>query len=179
MYKALNEGSYWLMEMNMRKTLSTSIDFPFQSPKLSRESCFALSLNYAGLCKERFSKQVTQLSAQSTFKENCRNTKKINFQFHHRKFSQQRHSILSYYSRRVTRGGRGGLLPCTFLKTERKCPDFGKRWKGALILAIYVLNFSKCFPVRPCSFCPRRAIWRKIMEALKALTLTIICTKFS
>ena len=47
------------MEMNMRKTLSTSIDFPFQSPKLSRESCFALSLNYAGLCKERSSKQVT------------------------------------------------------------------------------------------------------------------------
>ena len=47
------------MEMNMRKTLSTSIDFPFQSPKLSRESCFALSLKYAGLCKERASKQVT------------------------------------------------------------------------------------------------------------------------
>ena len=96
-----------------------------------------------------------QLSTQSTFKENCRNTKKINFQFHHRKFSQQRHSILSYYSRRVTRGGRGGLLPCTFLKTERKCPDFGKRWKGALILAIYVLNFSKCFTAQPCSLCPR------------------------
>ena len=45
--------------MNVRKALSTSIDFPFQSPKLSRESRFALSLNYAGLCKERFSKQVT------------------------------------------------------------------------------------------------------------------------
>ena len=43
----------------MRKTLSTSIDFPFQSPKLSRESCFALSLNYAGLRKERSSKDVT------------------------------------------------------------------------------------------------------------------------
>ena len=179
MYKALNERSYWLIGMNIRKTLSTSIDFTFQSPKLSRESCFALSLNYAGLCKERFSKQVTQLSAQSTFKENCRNTKKINFQFHHRKFSEQRHSILSYYSRRVIRGGRGRFLSCTFLKIGRRCPDFGKRWKGALILAIYVLNFSKCFPVRPCSFCPRRAIWRKIMEALKALTLTIICTKVS
>ena len=154
MYRALNESSYWWIQMNTRKTLLTSIGFPFQSPKLSRESCFALSLNYAGLCKERFSKQVTQLSAQSTFKENCRNTKKINFQFHHRKFSQQRHSILSYYSRRVTRGGRGGLLPCTFLKTERKCPDFGKRWKGALILAIYVLNILKMFPCSTLFFLP-------------------------
>ena len=115
---------------------------------------------------------------QSTFKENCRSTKKINFQFHHRKFSHQKHSALSYYDRSVSREGRGGLLSCTFLKIGRKCPDFGKRRKGALILAIYMLNFSKCFPARSCSFCPRRKIWRKIMEALKALILTIICTKF-
>ena len=47
-----------MIEMNIRKTLSTSIDFPFQSPKLSRESWFALSLNHAGLCKERSSKPV-------------------------------------------------------------------------------------------------------------------------
>ena len=46
------------MEMNIRKTLLTSADFPFQSPKLSRESSFTLSLNYAGLCKKRSSKQV-------------------------------------------------------------------------------------------------------------------------
>ena len=45
--------------MSIRKTLSTSIDFPLQSPKPSRKSCFALSLNYAELCKERSSKQVT------------------------------------------------------------------------------------------------------------------------
>ena len=45
--------------MNIRKMLSTSIDFPFQVPKLSRESCFAFSLNYAGLCNKRPSKQVT------------------------------------------------------------------------------------------------------------------------
>ena len=45
--------------MKIWKTLSTSIDLPFQSRKLSRENCFALSLNYAGLCKERSSKQVT------------------------------------------------------------------------------------------------------------------------
>ena len=48
-----------MIEMNVRKTLSTSIDLSLQSSKLSRESCFALSLNYAGLCKERSSKQVT------------------------------------------------------------------------------------------------------------------------
>ena len=29
-------------------------------------------------------------------------------------------------------GGRGGGLPCPFLKTEEKCPDFAK--KSALIL---------------------------------------------
>ena len=166
--------------MNVRKTLLTSIDFPFQSPKLSRESCFALSLNYAGLCKERSSKQVAHnFQRRALLRKIVETLKKINFQFHHRKFSLQEHSILSYYNRRVTRGRRGGLLFCTFLKIGRKCPDFGKMWKGARILAIYVLNFSKCFPVRPCSFCPLRAIWRKIMEALKGLTLTIICTKFS
>ena len=180
MYRALNERSYWLTEVNIKKALSTSIDFLFHSPKLSPESCFALSLNYAGLCKERSSKQVTDdFQRRPLLRKIVETLKKSNFQFHHRKFSQQRHSILSYYNRRVTRGGRGGLLSCTFLKIGRKCPDFGKRWKGALILAIYVLNFSKCFPVRPCSFCPRRAIWRTIMEALKALTLSIICTKFS
>ena len=59
MYRGLNERSHRLIEMNIRKTLSISIDFPFQNPKLSRESCFALSLNYAGLCKKRSSKQVS------------------------------------------------------------------------------------------------------------------------
>ena len=32
------------------------------------------------------------------------NTKKNNFQFHHRKFSPKRYSMLSYYYRHVTRG---------------------------------------------------------------------------
>ena len=176
MYNALNERSYWLIEMNIRKTLSTSIDFTFQSPKLSRESCFALSLNYAGLCKERSSKQVAHnFQRRALLRKIVETLKKSIFSF----------TIVNLVNKGIlyflitTRGGRGGLLSCTFLKIGRKCPVFRKRWKGALILAIYVLNFSKCFPVRPCSFCPRRAIWRKIMEALKALTLTIICTKFS
>ena len=29
--------------------------------------------------------------------------------------------------RRVNRGGRGGGLPCPFLKFKEKCPDFGKK----------------------------------------------------
>ena len=89
--------------------------------------------------------------------ENCGNTKKINFQFHHHKFSQQRHSILSKISapfhlflntgpflpisKKVqerspplpplvvitTREGRQGLLSCTFLEIGRKGPVFRKR----------------------------------------------------
>ena len=34
------------------------------------------------------------------------------------------------------RGGRGGL-PCPFLKIEKKCPDFGKKWPD------YVLPWVK------------------------------------
>ena len=37
-----------------------------------------------------------QLTTQSTLKEYHGNTKNINFQFHHRKFSQQRYSAFSY-----------------------------------------------------------------------------------
>ena len=33
--------------------------FQFHRPKLSLESCFTLSLNYGGLCKERSAKQAT------------------------------------------------------------------------------------------------------------------------
>ena len=33
-------------------------------------------------------------------------------------------------------GGRGGL-PCPFLKIEKKCPDFGKKWPD------YVLPWVK------------------------------------
>ena len=71
--------------------------------------------------------QNRQQTMQSTFKENHGNSKKNNFQFHYRKFSKQRNSVLSYYYRRVTRGRREGGLSCTFLKIGRKCSDFGKK----------------------------------------------------
>ena len=48
---------------------------------------------------------------QSTLKENHRNTKKIKFQFDHRKFSHQRNSTLSYYYKCVARGGEGEVPP--------------------------------------------------------------------
>ena len=67
------------------------------------------------------------LPTQNTFKENYGSTKKINFQFHYRKFSKQRNSVLSHYYRRVTRGTKGRGIYFTFLKIGRKCSDFGKK----------------------------------------------------
>ena len=67
------------------------------------------------------------LPTQSTSKENHGNTKNINFQFHYRKFSKQRNSVLSYYHRRVTKRRRGRGLYLTFMKIGRKYSDFGKK----------------------------------------------------
>ena len=67
------------------------------------------------------------LPTQSTSKENHGNPKNINFQFHYRKFSKQRNSVLSYYHRRVTRRRRGRGLYLTFMKIGRKYSDFGKK----------------------------------------------------
>ena len=56
---------------------------------------------------------------------------------------------LSIYLRRVTRGGRGGGLPCPFSKIGKKCPNFGKKmpwlcpsWVKFLILNV-VLRVSR------------------------------------
>ena len=38
---------------------TTSIGFPFHGPKLSRESCFTISFNNAGLYNERSTKGTT------------------------------------------------------------------------------------------------------------------------
>ena len=40
-------------------TFTTNIDFQFHGPKLSRERCFTLSFNYAGLYKEHCTKKAT------------------------------------------------------------------------------------------------------------------------
>ena len=123
----MKEAADWLKWLSGWITLSASIDFPFQSPKLSRESSFTLSLGYAGLCKERPSKQVTDnFQRRALLRKIVETLKKINFQFDHCKFSKQRNSILSYYYRRVTRGKRGRGLYLTFLKIGRNCFDFEK-----------------------------------------------------
>ena len=44
--------------LNASIFVSSFLNFQFQSPKFRREGCFTLSLNYAGLYKERSSKQV-------------------------------------------------------------------------------------------------------------------------
>ena len=80
------------------------------------------------------------------------------YQFHHWKFSQQRHSILSYYSKRVTRWGRGRCLSLTFLKLGRNCPIF----------AIYGLNFS-LNPIQDGLF------WGLLRDWQKASSLPKIC----
>ena len=54
-------------------------------------------------------------------------------------FSSQSTSKCISISRRVTRGGEGGIFPCPFLKFKEKCPNFGK---NALTRFIYGLNFS-------------------------------------
>ena len=139
----MKEATDWLKWISGWITLSASIDFPFQSPKLSRESSFTLSLDYAGLCKERSSKQVTDnFQRRALFRKIVETLKKINFQFDHRKFSEQRNSILSYYYRRVTRWGRRGLHSCTFLKVGRNCPDFGKRCTDFVYLCVKFIILS-------------------------------------
>ena len=77
--------------------------------------------------KSALRKKQQMTSKAEHLRENHGNTKKINFQFHDRKFSQQMYSILSYYHRRVTRGGLGRVLILG---------------KSALVLAIYRLSFS-------------------------------------
>ena len=120
----MKEATDWLKWISGWTTLSASIDFPFQSPKLSRESSFTLSLDYAGLCKERSSKQVTDnFQRRALFRKIVETLKKINFQFDHRKFSEQRNSILSYYYRRVTRWGRRVSL-LYFFESWKKVPWF-------------------------------------------------------
>ena len=48
-----------LIDWNECQENTTIIGFHFHSPKYSRESCFTLSFCYAGLYKERSTKQTT------------------------------------------------------------------------------------------------------------------------
>ena len=129
MRRAFNEKSYWLFEMNIRKTLQAS-PFSFIALNSVEKSVLHILLITVDYVKSAIQNKQQITSTQSTFKENHGNPKKINFQLHYRKFSQQRNCILSYYYRRVT---RGRSFSCTFLKIGRKCPDFGHLWVKFLI----------------------------------------------
>ena len=115
-----------LIHWNENQKKTTSIGFQFHRPKLSGDGCFTHFVSYGELYKE-IETGNRYHPTQSTFKENYGNSKNINSQFHYRKFSKQRNSVLSYYYRRVTRGRKGRGLSCIFLKIGRKCSGFGKK----------------------------------------------------
>ena len=120
--------------MNIKKALQAPA-FSLIFPKLVKKSVSDILLIMVD-----YVKSTIQNNQQITFKENYGNPKKINFQLHYHKLSQQRNSLLSYYYRRVTSGRRGRSLSCTFLKIgrkypdfEKKCPDFDHLWVKFLI----------------------------------------------
>ena len=125
--------------MNIRETLRASV-LCFIALNLVEKSVLHILLIMVDYVKSALRNKQQITSRQSTFNENHGNTKKINFQFHYRKFSQQMNSILSYFYRRVTSGRRGRSFSTTFLKIGRKCPnfektcpDFGHLWVKFLI----------------------------------------------
>ena len=129
MHRALNEKSYWLIEMNIRKTLQASA-FSLIALNLVEKSVLHILLIMVDYVKSAIQNKQQITSTQSTFKENHGNPKKINFQLHYRKFSQQRNSILSYYYRRITRGRRGRSIPGSllrFLENWKKMPWFWEK----------------------------------------------------
>ena len=93
-----------LIDLNEYQENTTSIGLQFHSPTLSRESCFTLPFSYAGLQKERSTKEATDNFQRRT---PCGNTKK----FHYGKFIKQKYSTRSYYYKCVTTGKRGEISP--------------------------------------------------------------------
>ena len=87
--------------MNMKKTL-----LPSALSFLVLNVVEKPVLHYAGLSKSALRNKQEILPTQTILKENRGNTKNISFQFHYRRFSQQRYSTLSYYYRCVTKGRR-------------------------------------------------------------------------
>ena len=124
--------------MNISKTLQASA-FCLIVLNLVEKVVLHFLLIMLDSIKSALRKKQLITSTQSTLKENCRNTKNINFQFHYGKFSQQTYSALSYCYRCVTKGKRGEISPVLSRKLEKSSLIFGK---NALIVAIYGLNFS-------------------------------------
>ena len=58
-------------------------------------------------------------------------------------YISQTKKSLNSKSRRVTRAGRGGGLPCPFSKFKEKCPDFGEK-KSLLGSSMGLTSQLKC-----------------------------------
>ena len=65
-----------LIDLNEYQENTTSIGLQFHILTLSRESCFTLPFNYAGLQKERSTKEATDNFQRRT---PCGNTKNVSF----------------------------------------------------------------------------------------------------
>ena len=130
--------SYWLIEMNIRKTLQASA-FNFIVLNLVEKAVLHFLLIMLDYIKSTLWKKQLITSKAEHLKGNCGNTKIISFQFHCGKFIQQTCSTLSYYYYRcVTRGRRREISPVLSRKLEKSSLILGK---SALIVAIYWLNF--------------------------------------
>ena len=128
MHRALNAKSYWLIEINIRKTLQAQA-FSFIALNLVQKSVLHILFIMVDYVKSalRNKQELQRRALYGNTKKIHGNTKKINFQLHCRKFSQQRNSILSYYCRRVTIGRRGRGHSCTLLKIGKKVPWFWEK----------------------------------------------------
>ena len=116
-YRALNERSYWLIEMNIRKTLQAST-FSFIVLNLAEKAVlhfFLIILNYI---MSALRKKQLQLPRQSTLKKNRWNPKNISFQFHYDKKLVSKSNLQDLIA-------AGGDFPCPsfFEKVPRLRPS--------------------------------------------------------
>ena len=122
--RALNERSYWLIEMNIRKTLQASA-FSFIVLNLAEKAVlhfFLIMLNYI---MSALQKKQLKLPKQSTLKKNRWNTKNISFQFHYDKKLVSKSNLQDLITTVVQLEVGRGDIPCPFFR------------KSAQIVAIY------------------------------------------
>ena len=132
--------------------LTQSICLQFHRPKLSRESCFTNLFNYGGLCKERSTKQATDIFQRRALPRKIMETlKRSIFSFPIANLVSK--GILYFVITKDAQleGGKGEVSSSLSLKLEESALILGK---SVLILIIYRSNFS--FKMQFLSFS-----WRK------------------
>ena len=138
MYWVLNKKSYWLIEKNIRKTLPASA-FSLIVLNLAEKAVLhflLIILDYINTTLWR--KQLITSNAEHLKGKSWKHSKH-SFLFHYNKFSQQKYFTRSYYYKCVTRGRKEKISPVFSGKLEKGSLILGK---GALIVAVYWLNFS-------------------------------------